>query len=357
MKSKRILAVILAVLTLSFLPVVSARAEPSYSLTMPDNSATLAYYHEHTSLGTISLTNMNDVSEVDIITPYTTLKNEAGDTIPATLLLKCKGNETIEMQNDGTTVQGGGSPVLYFDHPSYGNNRLPVICILRLDQEYWDHGANPGIYTAMVTYRLTITDTSGIKSYEEVTQTLTLDMPLERLPIDEKNFPDSAFRSYISNKIDTDKNGVLSASEINAVTGINEKNKGIRSLEGLSFFAGITSLNCSKNELTSLNLSGNPNLETLVCYSNNLQVLDISPCPYLADAYMNGVDFEGYDETSYWIYTKDDCTLSVDLTTVVRPEAIVPPTITTQPKAQTVAEGAKATFKVVASGTDPLTYQ
>ncbi|MBR3555904.1 MAG: immunoglobulin domain-containing protein [Oscillospiraceae bacterium] len=42
---------------------------------------------------------------------------------------------------------------------------------------------------------------------------------------------------------------------------------------------------------------------------------------------------------------------------MVRPEAIVPPTITTQPKAQTVAEGAKATFKVVASGTDPLTYQ
>ena len=34
-----------------------------------------------------------------------------------------------------------------------------------------------------------------------------------------------------------------------------------------------------------------------------------------------------------------------------------PPAITTQPANKTVAEGGKATFKVVASGTDPLTYQ
>ena len=91
------------------------------------------------------------------------------------------------------------------------------------------------------------------------------------------NFPDAAFRSYLSgSSIDKNTDGALSKAEINAVTEISVGRKSISSLQGLSFFPNLEELWCEGNQLTSLDVSGNTALKYLYCYSNQLTGLDVS---------------------------------------------------------------------------------
>ena len=94
--------------------------------------------------------------------------------------------------------------------------------------------------------------------------------------IDEANFPDANFRSYVKNEFDTDKNDKLSSAEIAAVKKIEANNKGIKSLKGVGFFTALKELQCSNSKLQSLDLSQNTNLTYLYCGRNPLTTLDLS---------------------------------------------------------------------------------
>lgn len=95
--------------------------------------------------------------------------------------------------------------------------------------------------------------------------------------INAANFPDDAFRSYVSSSsIDKNTNGILSATEINYTTSLYVYGKNISNLKGIEYFTNLTSLNCGKNQLTSLDVSKNTKLLTLQCYSNQLTSLDLS---------------------------------------------------------------------------------
>jgi hypothetical protein len=50
----------------------------------------------------------------------------------------------------------------------------------------------------------------------------------------------------------------------------------IADMTGIKYFAGLQSLDCSYNQLTTLDLSGNRALQTLCCEGNRLSVLDVS---------------------------------------------------------------------------------
>ncbi len=91
--------------------------------------------------------------------------------------------------------------------------------------------------------------------------------------INEVNFPDAIFRSYVAENYD-DGDLVLSGDEINAVTYINVNRLGITDLSGIRFFTNLNSLSCMDNELTSLTIY-NPHLQFLVCDNNNLTSLNI----------------------------------------------------------------------------------
>ena len=94
--------------------------------------------------------------------------------------------------------------------------------------------------------------------------------------IDEANFPDANFRSYVKNEFDTDKNSKLSSAEIATVKKIEANNKGIKSLKGVGFFTALETLKCWDNELTGLDLSKNTALKELQCSNSKLQSLDLS---------------------------------------------------------------------------------
>ncbi|WP_072469122.1 InlB B-repeat-containing protein [Urinicoccus massiliensis] len=94
--------------------------------------------------------------------------------------------------------------------------------------------------------------------------------------INETNFPDETFREYVKTKFDTDKNGILSQEELNDVTSIEVRDKGITTLQGIEYFTGLMGLDCSKNKLTALNLSKNTKLSSIYCEKNQLESLDLS---------------------------------------------------------------------------------
>lgn len=89
------------------------------------------------------------------------------------------------------------------------------------------------------------------------------------------NFPDNTFRAYIQEKFDSRGNGVLSAAQLQGVTAIDVSGKGISNLTGIELFTALTSLDCSNNALTSLNVSANTKLTNLNCGNNRLAALSL----------------------------------------------------------------------------------
>jgi hypothetical protein len=110
------------------------------------------------------------------------------------------------------------------------------------------------------------------------------------------SFPDAEFRNYLFSNFDTDKDGILSDIECDAVTQIRISTDNISTLEGIKIFKNLKHLVCdgsntwfsnsdSSGRLSSLDLSGNPALEYLSCRFNELQNLNLSNNPSLT--YLN----------------------------------------------------------------------
>lgn len=97
------------------------------------------------------------------------------------------------------------------------------------------------------------------------------------IAIDEVHFPDEVFREYLKDNFDKDGDGNFSQDEIDSVTSINLWiERGIKSLDGINHFTNLITLECGNNGITSLDLSGNPNIKNVNCYSNRITSLDVS---------------------------------------------------------------------------------
>mgnify|MGYP004513974307 CR=1 FL=1 len=94
--------------------------------------------------------------------------------------------------------------------------------------------------------------------------------------INETNFPDANFRSYVQTEFDKDGDKKLSSAEIAAVKEIIASLRGIKNLKGIEFFTALETLNCVQCELTALDVSKNTELTRLYCRENELTALDVS---------------------------------------------------------------------------------
>ena len=102
------------------------------------------------------------------------------------------------------------------------------------------------------------------------------------IPIAPPAFPDPAFSAFVSENFDKDGNGLLSGAEAAAVTEIHCSGHGITDLTGIEYFPNLKVLDCSDNDLTELDLSGNPALTKLdVTGNDGLKEVDISGNPGL----------------------------------------------------------------------------
>lgn len=123
---------------------------------------------------------------------------------------------------------------------------------------------------------------------EAVLYTLGVSSDTDVVSIDEENFPDETFRSYVLNNFDNDGSGGLSQAEIEYVTEINvagteEQPGNVADLTGIGYFTALTNLFCEYNQLTSLDISSNTLLTKLWCNNNRLTELDVSHNKNLTD--------------------------------------------------------------------------
>ena len=112
--------------------------------------------------------------------------------------------------------------------------------------------------------------------------------------LNETNFPDMIFRLYLMDKIDADKDNVLSPDEL-ALEKMDVRSQGINDLKGIEYFTRLTYLNCSQNSLTSLDVSNNRELTELYCAKNELETLNISGCDKLKTILCNNNHVERLD--------------------------------------------------------------
>lgn len=124
---------------------------------------------------------------------------------------------------------------------------------------------------------------------------------VEGVVIDDKLFPDEGFRKIVE-KYDVNADGVLSDAEIETVQEISFFFSSVKSIQGITFFHNLTSLDCTGlrvaqldlncfpslkvlnipyNELTELDVASCPSLEELNCQGNRIERLSVSGCPKL----------------------------------------------------------------------------
>ena len=108
------------------------------------------------------------------------------------------------------------------------------------------------------------------------------------------NFPDGKMLQ-VAQLVDEDKNGVLTASEIEACKKIDLPSWNITDLTGIEYFYALEELNVDGNELTSLDLSKNTSLRVVSCRDNALTSLTLGGNRNLRELYCSGNQLTSID--------------------------------------------------------------
>lgn len=101
------------------------------------------------------------------------------------------------------------------------------------------------------------------------------------------NIPNTTFKAWVLSHVSHPTSTTnITPAEAAAYTGaVNIGGNGITDLTGINAFTHITSLNCSANALTSLNVSSCTSLNTLTCTYNSLTSLTVTGCSALNAIY------------------------------------------------------------------------
>ncbi len=125
------------------------------------------------------------------------------------------------------------------------------------------------------------------------------------------NIPDANFKDALVNTlcvdfdgdnnldgdVDTNDDGEIQVSEAEAVPNLRVYNRGINSLVGIESFTNIIRIECEQNNLTSLDLSQNPILESLYCRWNDLTSIEVTQNPNLTVLWCSGNQLTSLDVT------------------------------------------------------------
>ena len=204
-------------------------------------------------------------------------------------------------------------------------------------------------------------------------------LPEGAVRIDETNFPDKAFRSYVFEECDTNRDGILSAEEIACVTSMTvgqSRETGwsrITDLKGIEYFTALTYLRYTDNRLTALDVSHNTALTYLDCGFNQLTALDVSHNSALTYLDCSDNQLTTLDLSNNTALTRLECcgnqltTLDVsncpesirihcdDGVTIIRDNKDKPSITTTSLKVGTIGKSYSVTLK--GTGTKPLKWK
>ncbi|KQB38712.1 leucine-rich repeat domain-containing protein [Flavobacterium aquidurense] len=108
---------------------------------------------------------------------------------------------------------------------------------------------------------------------KDATATFNTDCTVDFVVLPDTNFE----QKLIDLGIDTDGlNGKITTANIAGITSLDLSNSNIKDLSGIENFTALTFLDCSNNQLTTLDVSKNLALETLNASTNQITTLDLS---------------------------------------------------------------------------------
>lgn len=210
--------------------------------------------------------------------PETTEATKALPAQPLTITkqpenIRCAFGENIEISIEAT----GEGPLVY--QWQYRKN----------EESSWYPSAHNGAGTSAVhltvddnwdgcDFRCYIKDATGQTLYSDISH---LSVLVAR--ITPEDFPDENFRRFILENIDLNQDGCLSKAEISNRKYLFLYDMSIRDLTGIEYFVALEDLDCSRNQLTSLDVSSLTKLDTLNCSNNQLTTLDVSRNPKLIE--------------------------------------------------------------------------
>lgn len=175
-------------------------------------------------------------------------------------------------------------------------------------------GKLAALLTAVLT--LTITQTDFLHIYAKEADDGPSGRAVGDIAVNSDNFPDQTFLKEIE-RMDTDGNGTLSASEIQAVTSLSfSRNSGISSLQGIEYLTALETLHVPGNSLTELDVSGNTSLVSLVCDDNFIETLTLGTNPNLTELYCSVNFLSSLDLSGVPNLTTLDCGDNVNLTSL-----------------------------------------
>ena len=182
--------------------------------------------------------------------------------------------------------------------------------------------SSSGLVTAKGEGSATITCKADDGSGKYATCSITVKAVSEEgIKIDESNFPDEAFRKYLQEQ-DYGKDGILTEEEIKNVTSIDvhytykvpfggsssgDKKGNVESLKGIEFFTNLETLLCYSNVINSLDVSKCPKLTSLSCSNNNLSTLDVTKCTALTSLSCSNNNLSALDVTKCTALTSLSC--------------------------------------------------
>ena len=170
-------------------------------------------------------------------------------------------------------VTGDGKCTVYLD-TIVGKDHLGSVT--RVPDANYDKQTGAAVYAKTPDYFSYSYDTGrkGLPAVYFEMQGLTSGVALN-----EKAFPDAAFRTLLADTADVNGDGQLSTLELRHVSELNCSSHGIADLTGIEHFTELVALNCENNKLTALDVSKNTHLSEIYCGGNQLATLDLTGLP------------------------------------------------------------------------------
>ena len=183
----------------------------------------------------------------------------------------------------GTTYTASGEYTYNTDTDVYKLN----LTIHYSTSETWEREVYIGQHFEEYPFEFDVTSDTPLTQTETTTNTsgcdnvITLNLTiLPGVVINETTFPDENFRTILLNYgIGTD--GVLTVEEAAQIKFLDVQDKGITDLTGIEFFPELQELGCADNNISSLDVSKNPKLTFVWCSRNPLTSLNITGCTEL----------------------------------------------------------------------------
>jgi alpha-tubulin suppressor-like RCC1 family protein/Leucine-rich repeat (LRR) protein len=197
-----------------------------------------------------SITNLTGISGFISLKGLKATNNQLTslDLSQNTLLdtLDCSGNKLIRLN-----LKNGNNKKFYKPASNFSNN--PDLTCIQVDDAAYA--------------------TTNWANIKDAVATFSTDCTVDFVVLPDTNFE----QKLIDLGIDTDGlNGRITTANIAAITSLDLSNSNIKDLSGIENFTALTFLDCSDNQLTTLDVSKNLALETLNASTNQITTLDLS---------------------------------------------------------------------------------